>query len=239
MRNVRMGLVALGSFPLVVALAACLGYQSGKAWPEPGLVVPGAACGQPPSDAIILFDGKDLSKWVGGENWLVRDGVATVHGGSIATRQAFGDCQLHIEWATPEKVSGSGQERGNSGVFLQGRYEIQVLDSYQNPTYPDGQAGALYRQYPPLVNACRPPGEWQVYDIVFEAPRFDAARRLQKPAYVSVLQNGVLIQNHVEIKGDTSGARAPGYKFHPPKQPLQLQDHGCPVRYRNIWIREL
>lgn len=223
----------------IMILAACMGYQSGKVWPEPKVVSPGGKCGEPPSDAIILFDGKDLSKWDGGSNWIIRDGVATVNGGSIATKQSFGSCQLHVEWAAPEKVEGTGQGRGNSGIFLQNRYEVQVLDSYQNSTYPVGQAGALYNEYPPLVNACRPPGEWQTYDIVFEAPRFEDSGKLLKPGYLTVIQNGVLIQNHVEILGDTSWLTAPGYTPHPPKQPLGLQDHGCPVRYRNIWIREL
>jgi hypothetical protein len=235
----RGRLVGLSALFLIVTFGACLGHQNGRDRPEPRVVIPGASCGQPPSDAVILFDGKDLSKWNGGENWIIKDGVAIVNGGGIATKQAFGDCQLHVEWATPEKVSGSGQERGNSGIYLQGRYEIQVLDSYQNPTYPDGQAGAVYKQHPPLVNASRGPGEWQTYDIIFEAPRFETTGKIQKPAYVTVLHNGVLIQSHVEIQGDTSWVLAPGYRHHPPKQPVYLQDHGCAVRYRNIWIREL
>ncbi len=224
---------------LILTLAACMGYQRCKVWPEPKVVIPGATCGEPPSDAIVLFNGTDLSKWEGGDKWIIKDGAAIVHGGTITTKQAFGDCQLHVEWAAPERVQGSGQERGNSGVFLQNRYEVQVLDSYENPTYPDGQAGALYKQYPPLVNSCRKPGEWQSYDIVFEAPRFDASGKVMDPGYLTVLQNGVLIQNHVKILGDTAWLGAPGYTQHPPKQPLALQDHGCPVRYRNIWIREL
>jgi hypothetical protein len=166
--------------------------------------------------------------------------VATVNGtGSISTKQEFGDCQLHIEWATPEKVEGEGQGRGNSGILLQGRYEVQVLDSYINKTYYHGQAGAIYKQYAPLVNACRKPGEWQSYDIIFHAPRFDADGKLEKPGTVTVLQNGILVQDNVEIKGSTGPTGAPKYRAHPLKQSLLLQDHHNPVRYRNIWIREL
>jgi hypothetical protein len=166
--------------------------------------------------------------------------VATVNGtGSIATKQAFGDCQLHVEWASPAEVNGEGQGRGNSGIYLQGRYEVQVLDSYHNQTYYHGQAGSIYKQYAPLVNVCRKPGEWQAYDIIYHAPRFDGGGKLQKPATVTVLQNGVLVQDHVEIKGGTSYKGAPKYEAHPLKQPLALQDHHNPVRYCNIWIREL
>jgi hypothetical protein len=208
---------------------------------EPRVVNPGP----PPADAIVLFDGKDLSQWQSSKNggeakWAIADGAAMVNGtGSILTKQAFGDCQLHLEWATPAQVKGDGQGRGNSGVILQGRYEIQVLDSYNNKTYFDGQAGALYHQHAPLVNACRAPGEWQEYDIIFHAPRFDEAGKLLKPGDVTVLQNRVLVQDHVEIKGPTAGGNPPVYKPHPLKQPLTLQDHKNPVRYRNIWIREL
>jgi hypothetical protein len=207
---------------------------------EPRIIEPGP----PPSDAIILFDGKDLSQWKGDNNspakWEVKDGAVTINGtGSISTRQEFGDCQLHVEWATPEKVEGEGQGRGNSGIILQGRYEIQVLDSYINKTYYHGQAGSIYKQYAPLVNACRRPGEWQTYDIIFHAPRFDADGKLQKPGTVTVLQNGILVQDNVEIKGSTGPVGAPRYHAHPLKQSLVLQDHHNPVRYRNIWIREL
>jgi hypothetical protein len=227
----------------LVAIAALLSNFAQRSYAgdpgEPKVVDPGP----PPADAIVLFDGADLSKWAndkGGEaKWEVKDGVVTVNGtGYIHTRQEFGDCQLHIEWATPSEVKGEGQGRGNSGVFLQNRYEVQVLDSYNNKTYFDGQAGAVYKQHPPLVNVCRKPGEWQTYDIVYHAPRFDADGKLTKPGDVTVLQNGVLVQDHVELKGDTMQA-TPTYKAHPFKQPLALQDHGNPVRYRNIWIREL
>ena len=208
---------------------------------EPRVIDPGP----PPSDAVILFDGKDLSHWTsekggGPARWEVKDGIATVNGtGSIATRQGFGDCQLHVEWASPSEVQGEGQGRGNSGVYLQGRYELQVLDSYHNNTYYHGQAGSIYKQHAPLVNVSRKPGEWQTYDIIYHAPRFDAKGKLEKPALVTVLQNGVLVQDNVEIKGATSPKGAPKYESHPLKQPLVLQDHHNPVRFRNIWIREL
>ena len=213
-------------------------YKSGKVWPEPKIIDPGPP-GGPPSDAIVLFDGKDLSQWEGGEKWEIADGAATVRGGGITSKQSFGDCQLHVEWAEPAEVKGSSQGRGNSGVFLQNRYEIQVLDSYDNVTYYDGQCGSIYKQRPPLVNACRKPGEWQTYDIIFQAPRFGADGKLATPGYVTVLQNGVLVQNHTELEGETSYIRAPHYTAYPPKQPIALQNHGNPVRYRNIWIREL
>jgi hypothetical protein len=199
--------------------------------------------GPPPADAIVLFDGTDLSQWQaeggGKAAWEVKDGVATVNGkGDIVTKQPFGDCQLHIEWATPVEVSGEGQGRGNSGVIFQGRYELQVLDSYQNKTYFNGQAGAVYNQYAPLVNVSRKPGEWQSYDVIFHAPRFDENGKLSKAATITVLHNGVLIQDHVEIKGPTA-QQPTKYEPHPLKQSLVLQDHGNPVRFRNIWIREL
>lgn len=229
--GVLLAAASLGALPLKE-------WSSGKVWPEPKVVDPGPA-GGPPSDAIVLFDGKDLSAFKGGESWKIADGAMTVGGGPIVSKQGFGDCQLHVEWATPAKVSGKGQGRGNSGVFLQGLYELQVLDSYDNTTYYDGQAGAIYKQTPPLVNACRKPGEWQTYDIVFEAPRFSSDGKLQRPAYITVLQNGVLIQNHTEILGGTSYFHAPVYTPHAPRLPLMLQAHGNPVRYRNIWLRDL
>lgn len=213
---------------------------------EPPVVTPAANPGAPPSDAVILFDGKDLSGWAsvmtGGEaKWEVKDGYMQVKGGTgdIATNYEFGDCQLHIEWATPEVVKGEGQGRGNSGVFFMERYEVQVLDSYQNKTYFHGQAGSVYKQYPPLVNVTKKPGEWQTYDIAFTAPRFDAMGRVTQKARVTVFQNGVLVQNGVEILGNTWHDRSPFYVAHGPKGALKLQDHGNPVRYRNIWVRPL
>jgi hypothetical protein len=213
-------------------------YKPGIQWTEPKTVDPGPV-GGPPSDAIVLFDGKDLSAWERGERWIVQDGYAIAHEGSISTKQGFGDCQLHLEWAAPEEITGEGQGRGNSGVMLMGRYEVQVLDSYNNTTYYDGQAGAIYKQHPPLVNASRQPGQWQTYDIIWTAPRFDAQGRLVQPAHVTVLHNGVLVQHHFALAGDTPFTRPPEYVAHPAKLPLQLQFHGNPVRFRNIWIREL
>jgi len=232
---------------LSIAVAFCLAgtayltakeYLSGKVWPEPKLVTPGEN-GAPPSDAVVLFDGTDLSKWTGG-SWKVEDGAAVAHGGDLHTKESFGpNYQLHVEWAEPVKVTGSSQGRGNSGVFLAEKYEVQVLDSYDNPTYFDGQCGAIYKQSPPLVNACRKPGEWQTYDIVFESPLFDEQKKLVKPGYVTVLQNNIVIQNHTEILGSTHWDAPPAYEPHPPKETIHLQFHGNPVRFRNIWVREL
>ena len=215
--------------------------------PQPPVVDPGpfTASAPPPSDAIVLFDGRSLEGWrsteasSGPARWRVRDGyVEVVPGtGGISTKQGFGDVQLHIEWMTPAPPSGDGQDRGNSGVFLMGRYEVQVLDSYRNTTYPDGQAGAVYGQHPPLVNASRPPGEWQSYDIVFVRPRFDARGRLVAPARVTVFHNGVLVQNAVTLTGPSGHRERPPYSAHADALPLALQDHGQAVRYRNIWIR--
>jgi len=207
---------------------------------EPKIINPGP----PPSDAIILFDGKNLSKWESAESgeakWEIKDGAMTVNGtGSIRTKGEFGDCQLHVEWASPAEIKGEGQGRGNSGIYLQTRYEIQVLDSYDNKTYFHGQAGAVYKQHSPLVNASRKPGEWQIYDIIFHAPRFDGDDKLVSPGRVTVLHNGVLVQDNAEILGSTGPVGEPKYEPHPLKQPLQLQDHNNPVKYRNIWIRPL
>ncbi len=239
-------------------------YIPGTKWrvhdlnrPHPKVVVPGTPSsqekpGRPPSDAIVLFDGKDLSKWQkqptpkdGGKlipaGWKVENGYMEVVGGtgSIITRENFGDIQLHVEWAAPAKIVERSQGRGNSGVIFMGRYEVQVLDSYNNPTYADGQAGAIYGQYPPLVNPALPPGEWQTYDIVFEAPRFEGDK-LVKPAYFTVFFNGLLVQNHVASLGATRHRALATYAPHPPEGPLLLQDHmGNPVRYRNIWVRKL
>ncbi len=216
--------------------------------PQPVIVTPGApgVPVPPPSDAIVLFDGTSLAKWQGTgavsgpARWKVQDGyMEVVPGtGSIATTRGFGDVQLHVEWMTPTPPKGESQERGNSGVFLMSTYEIQVLDSYQNKTYADGQASAVYGQYPPQVNASRPPAQWQTYDIIFHRPHFKDGK-VSQPARVTVLHNSVLVQDNVELTGPTAHGERPPYKPGPDKLPLQLQDHGNPVRYRNIWIREL
>ena len=220
-------------------LAVLQDYKSGIIWPEPKVVAPGEKPGDPPADAIVLFDGKDLSKWKNGDKWDVKDGYAVVQKSDITTIDKFGDYQLHIEFATPEKVRGSGQGRGNSGVFLSNRYEVQVLDSYDNKTYFDGQAAALYKQQPPMVNVSRKPGEWQTYDIVYEAPRFGTDGKLAKPGIVTVFHNGVCVQNHYELQGGTYFEKAASYETHPLKESIRLQNHGDPVKYRNIWLREL
>lgn len=219
--------------------------------PLPPVIEPGTAstqdqAGKPPSDAVVLFDGRDLSQWAAMDGsptkWVVENGYMKCVPGSgyIRSLQAFGDCQLHIEWAAPTPPEGRSQGRGNSGVFFGlDRYEIQVLDSYENKTYADGSAGSVYVQYPPLVNACRPPGQWQSYDIVWTAPRFDAEAKLVSPAHLTVFHNGALIQNHVELTGPTGWLGRTPYRAHPEKLPISLQDHGNPVRYRNVWVREL
>ncbi len=237
----------------LIILFPCVGTVEGQQEPDPAatevwepvppMVTPGTG-GAAPSDAIVLFDGTNLSAWADDSGhaarWKVAAGAVTVVAGTgaIRTRQAFGDCQLHIEWRTPAEVKGEGQERGNSGVFLQERYEVQVLDSWNNRTYSNGQAASIYKQYIPLVNASRRPGEWQTYDIFFRAPRFTPDSTLVSPGYVTVVHNGVLVQDHVELKGVTVYRGEPFYLAHGPL-PLLLQDHGTPVSYRNIWIREL
>lgn len=215
--------------------------------PQPPVVAPGklALPVAPPSDAVVLFDGKDLSKWESGggapARWKVRDGAmeSVPLSGYLFTKDEFGDVQLHVEWAAPVPAKGHGQGRGNSGVFLMGLYEVQVLDSYKSETYADGQAGAIYGQYPPLVNACLPPGEWQSYDIVFRRPRFNDDGTLAKAARMTVIHNGVLIQDNSEIWGPTAWLQRMPYTNKAEKLHLSLQDHGNPVRYRNIWLREL
>jgi hypothetical protein len=221
--------------------------------PQPTVIDPGTAstpeaAGKPPSDAVVLFDGTDLSKWRMGKGqpagWKVENGCMEVPpkgkpgSGDITSVDEFGDCQVHVEWAAPTEVKGSSQSRGNSGIFLMGRYEIQVLDSFGNQTYPDGQAASLYGQNPPLVNACRKPGEWQSYDIIFTAPRFKDGQ-VEAPPYVTLLHNGVVVHNHTALLGPSSHKRLAKLVVHPPKGPIRLQDHGNPVRYRSIWVREL
>jgi hypothetical protein len=212
--------------------------------PKPKKITPGAQAGEAPSDAIVLFDGKDLSKWTtqGGSpaKWDVKEGILTVTKGLgvIQTKQTFGDIQLHIEWRTPAIVEGEGQGRGNSGIFFQERYELQVLDSYESPTYSNGQAASIYKQTMPLVNATRKPGEWQNYDVVYTAPHFGENGNVVSPARITVLQNGVLVQNNTTIWGSTTYRGMATYEVHG-KGALRLQDHGNPVSYRNIWVREL
>jgi hypothetical protein len=215
--------------------------------PQPPVITPGATFSQnapAPSDAEMLFDGKDLSKWqtAGGQEakWNVENGyVETQRGGGIRTRGKWSDFQLHVEFSEPNPPVGTSQGRGNSGILINNMYEVQVLDSYQAKTYPDGQCAAIYGQSPPLVNASKPPGQWQTYDIIFHGPRFDREGKVLRPARVTVLHNGVLVQDNVELTGPTAHKERPPYRAHPEKLPLILQDHDHPVRFRNIWIREL
>ena len=215
--------------------------------PLPPVVDPGPA-GPPvpaPNDAVVLFDGSSLDPWQDSKGappkWKLEDGYVEVvqKTGSLITRQAFGDCQLHVEWASPVEVKGESQGRGNSGVFLMDTYEVQVLDCYENKTYADGMTAAIYGQYPPQVNACRPPGEWNTYDIIFYKPRFDDSGKLLKPARMTVFFNNILVHHDVELTGPTAWKKRPPYKAHADRLPISLQDHGNPVRYRNIWIRDL
>ncbi len=237
-------LQGIGLVVAAVVLARCIHAQlpsETEVWdPEPAVVTPGRNTA-PPSDAIVLgadewrhTDGRDLE-------WPVDGGVMTVAAGTgnIETIRHFGDLQLHLEWQAPARIDGDGQGRGNSGVFLHGLYEVQILDSYRNRTYANGQAASIYKQHIPLVNAMRPPGEWQGYDIIFRAPRFAADGSLASPARMTVLHNGVLVQDHAEVFGKTVFIGQPAYSAHPPKQPLMLQDHRNPVSFRNIWVREL
>ncbi|MGC2161672.1 MAG: DUF1080 domain-containing protein [Silvibacterium sp.] len=222
--------------------------------PVPRIVTPGITDAAPPSDAIVLFDGANLDQWVSAQDgspakWVVADGVLTVSkaAGNIKTKRAFRDYQLHLEWRIPKGITGSGQARGNSGVFLASTgpgddgYELQVLDSYNNKTYVNGQAGSIYKQSAPLVNPNRRPGEWQSYDVVWTAPRFNGDGSLESPAYVTVFFNGVLVQNHFELKGQTLYIGRPFYKKYD-RAPIKLQAHGDasePISFRNIWVREL
>ncbi len=228
--------------------------QSPRRWlahdltrPKPPVTTPSApALPVPaPPDAVVLFNGQDLSNWRddqgGPARWKARDGYmeSVPYSGYVYTAGSYGDVQLHVEWAAPVPAKGRGQGRGNSGVFLMGLYEVQVLDSFENDTYADGQAAAVYGQYPPLVNACLPPGEWQCYDIVFRRPRFDSDGAVVRPARLTVLHNGILVQDNVEVWGPTTWLQFKPYATHTDKLPLSLQDHGNPVRFRNLWLREL
>ncbi len=237
--NPRMFVGAAVVLGVATLVCQALGqrYLSGIIWPEPAVITPGEA-NAAPSDAIVLFDGKNFDAWSGAKGWKVDpDGGFTVKG-VIQTKQSFGDFQLHLEFASPKEVKGKGQGRGNNGVGLMGaRYEIQILDSFDNKTYPEGQCASVYNQRPPMVNASRKPGEWQTYDIIFSAPRF-SSEKVVKPAYVTVLHNGVVVQNHTEILGETHYDRPTKYTPHAEKLPIVLMYHGNPVRFRNIWIRE-
>lgn len=247
--------VAMVSAPLFAEQAAKPNPAATEVWsPVPRVVTPGKVNADPPSDAIVLFDGKNLDQWVSAQDhspakWLVSGGVLTVNkaAGNIETRRSFRDFQLHIEWRIPKDITGSGQARGNSGVFLASTgpgddgYELQVLDSYKNSTYVNGQAASIYKQGPPLVNAARKPGEWQTYDVVWTAPRFRSDGSLESPAFVTVFWNGVLVQNHFQLKGQTLYIGKPFYKAYS-EAPIKLQAHGDPsqpISYRNIWVREL
>ncbi|MHB1864336.1 MAG: 3-keto-disaccharide hydrolase [Gemmatimonadaceae bacterium] len=260
--GMRRRRAAIGRVPLLMAgaLAALAlatppaGAQVDTRWPQhsmdrpqPPVVDPGPYVAERgrPADAVVLFDGHDLSQWRddkgGPAKWTLGNGYFQVAPGTgtMRTAQAFGDVQLHIEWRAPTPARGEGQERGNSGVFLQGLYEVQVLDSYHSTTYPDGQAGSIYGQFPPLVNPARPPGQWNVYDIIFHRPRFDASGAVTAPARFTVFMNGVLVQDNVALSGPTANKVRPPYEKTLDRLPLGLQDHGDLVRYRNIWIREL
>lgn len=231
---------------LVVSIGALLAVPWASGWRDPApqeapaLVTPASGTA-PPSDATVLFDGSSLEGWARPDgqpaSWKLVEGAMEVNGtGPVVSTEQFGDCQLHVEFRTPAVVTGEGQGRGNSGVYVFGRYEVQVLDSYQNETYSNGQCGAIYGIAPPLVNACRGPGEWQTYDIVFRAPKLDRSGVLIHPPIMTVFHNGVLIQDHVAVPQPTLAGTS---KEHAPTGPLYLQDHGNPVRYRNIWVRRL
>jgi hypothetical protein len=229
----------------IASLLVCFSSQiSAQDYQGPRIVSPADAISAPPSDAIVLFDGNNLSEWEstngGDAKWTLENGAMTVAkgAGSIRSRRAFGDIQFHLEWRIPTDVSGKGQNRGNSGIHFQQRYEIQILDCFQNlnPTYVNGTAGSIYTQSEPLVNACRKAGEWQTYDVIYMAPRFKADGTLEKPARITLFQNGVLVQNNFELEGTTYDHS--GYKAHG-NLPLELQDHGTAISFRNIWVREL
>jgi hypothetical protein len=215
--------------------------------PVPPKISPGAQNNLPPSDAIVLFDGSSLNGFVSSKDgnapaeWKIENGELVVQKGKgdIQSKLGFGDAQYHLEWSAPTEIVGEGQGRGNSGFFLMGMYEVQILDSYESKTYTNGQAGSIYKQHPPLVNPLRPPGEWNYYDIIFKAPHFDKNGMVTSPATVTLLINGVLVQNNVILRGPTEYIGIPNYKAHAEKLPIKLQDHGNPVRFRNIWVRPL
>lgn len=246
MKKYFLSFCLLGSFSIVTMAQRQGDPKLTEVWnPAPKVITPGATAHNAPSDAIVLFGGTDANAWEsvngGAVKWKVEDNAITVAGGTgnIKSKQGFGDCQLHIEWRTPAIVKGEGQGRGNSGIFFMGLYELQVLDNYNNVTYSNGQAGSIYKQRMPLVNASRKPGEWQTYDVVFTAPRFNEDGTVKAAARITVLHNGVLVQNSIEIWGATEYIGTPSYSKHADKLPFILQDHGDAVSYRNIWVREL
>jgi hypothetical protein len=258
--SIRLASLLALSLLSVVALPVLAQQPAGRpedteVWaPVPKVVTPGASSAAAPSDAIVLFDGSNLDQWISTNDkssakWTVANGVMTVNKptGNIETKRAFKDYQLHLEWRVPASITGTGQARGNSGIFLASTgpgdngYEIQILDSYNNSTYVNGMAGSIYKQSIPLANAMRQPGEWQTYDVIWTAPRFNADGTLKSPAYVTAVQNGVLLQNHVALTGETRYIGAPEYKAHG-AAPIKLQAHGDPsppISFRNIWVREL
>ena len=239
LKFVRMCLPVVTAFFFGAQALPAQEWKSGIEWQEPPLVTPGATEDTPPSDAVILFDGTNLDAWDNGDKWLVQDGVATPRETAITSKQHFGDMQLHLEWSAPTEIRGEGQGRGNSGCYLMGLYEVQVLDSFENPTYFDGQAGSIYKQTAPLANAMRKPGEWNNYTIIFNAPRFRSNGDVVIPGHVTLIQNGVLMLNHFELEGPTSFTEAPHNKPHAETGPVSLQFHGDAVRFRNIWVREI
>ena len=243
--------------PVAAKVQGDLGYRDtkvlpGQTWkvhdidrPRPAAVDPGTPStqervGRPPSDAVVLFDGKDMSKWQWpARGWKLENGYLEVvaKGPSLQTKENFGDMQLHVEWTVPPNPPRVGQWRGNSGIILMGRYEVQVLDSYDAATYADGQAASMYGQFPPLVNASRPPGQWQMYDILFEAPKFEGSN-MTKPPVVTVLHNGVVVHNHQAFIGQMAHRIHKAFEAHGPEAPLMIQNHDVPVRYRSIWVRK-
>ena len=254
MNRILLASLALAALPpLAAAQQQTAKPEDTEIWsPEPKIVTPGRTIGSPPSDAIVLFDGRNLDQWVSAgtaepARWTVHNRVVTVNkkSGDIETKRSFSNYQLHLEWQVPLGITGSSQARGNSGVFLgtigKDGYELQIMDSYQNKTYVNGQAASVYKQSPPLVNAMRKPGEWQVYDVVWTAPTFNADSTLNTPARVTAFHNGVLVQNDFALKGTTQYIGTPWYKAHGPS-PIRLQAHGdpsAPISFRNIWVREL
>ncbi|MCP4173829.1 MAG: DUF1080 domain-containing protein [Fuerstiella sp.] len=234
----RFCLYSVITLPLT-SLSAAQEWKSGVEWQQPPIVTPGTTNDQPPSDAIVLFGGRDLSAFENGDQWLVQEGIAIPRQQEIVSKQHFGDIQLHLEWSAPAEIKGNGQGRGNSGVYLMEKYEVQILDSFENPTYFDGQAGSVYKQTPPMANAMRKPGEWNTYDIFFTAPRFKVNGDVETPGYVTLIHNGVLALNHFELLGSSSYVAPPRYEPHAETGPISLQFHGDLVRFRNIWLREL